>query len=223
MKKTFLLIAITLFINTAYSQGLSFSYLIPKNGYLSAPISPFSIRGVGIGGTVGAETGFTLYSMPGLSMSGLPFKSEKALTGPNWSILVPGQATFSFGFGPVGVKLLGGGFFIWHASSRLNRGNLDRAIAQYENWDIASSSMNMKTKPGYGWIAGTELEFKVNKKFSITTEIQYLKGASESTLSGGYSGGNIGEIITTREASFTSAKTDLEGFEISIGVKLQGK
>ncbi len=32
----------------AQEFGLSFSYFIPKNGYFSTPISPFSIRGLGV-------------------------------------------------------------------------------------------------------------------------------------------------------------------------------
>ncbi|MFY0602010.1 MAG: hypothetical protein JXR03_20215 [Cyclobacteriaceae bacterium] len=223
MKKNLFPLLIVIFSYPALSQGLSFSYLIPKNGYLSAPVSPFSIRGIGIGGTVGLESGFTLYSMPGLAMSGLPFKSDKPLSGPNWTVLVPGQATFSFRFGVVGIKILGGGFAIAHLNSRLNLGNMDRAIAEHEGWDIASSSLKSSSKLGYGWIAGTEFEFKVSKKFSITTELQYLRGNSKTTITGSYAGGDIGGVIEQKEADFGSPKTNLEGLEISIGVKLQGK
>ncbi|MEO9475305.1 MAG: hypothetical protein ABJG41_07210 [Cyclobacteriaceae bacterium] len=205
------------------AQGISFSYLVPKNGYISAPISPFSIRGVGIGGLVGLETGFTLYSIPGLSMSGLPFESDKPLTGPNWSVLIPGQATLSVGGGPITVKLLAGGFFIWHANSRINKGNLDRAISEYENWDVATSNMKMNSKPGFGWMAGTEIEYQINNKFAIAAEIQYLKGESDSALAGSYSGGTVGSEITTKQATFDTATTQLEGVEISLGVKLRGK
>lgn len=213
------LIAALYSISSAHSQGISFSYLIPKNGYLSAPISPFSIRGIGIGGLVGLETGISLYSMPGLTMSGLPFDSNNPLTGQSWSFLIPGQATLTLGFDLVQIKLLAGGFFIWHANTRMNKGNLDREIAKYENWDIATSSLQMENKPGVGLMGGIGFEFKVNKKFSITSEVQYLNGQSDSSLKGSYAGGNIGDIIVTKEANYETAKTDLQGFEISLGVK----
>ncbi len=223
LKITFILILIISQTSEISAQGISFSYLIPKNGYLSAPISPFSIRGIGIGGLVGLESGFSLYSIPGLTMDDLPFESDKPLTGPNWSVLIPGQLTLTAGFGPVGIKLLGGGFLIWNASSRINRGNLDRAIAVYENWDVATSSVSMDMKMGFGWIAGTELEYKISKKMSITGQVQYLKGSSESAITGNYSGGNFGGTIETKQANFDQATTTLEGFEISVGVKLNGK
>ncbi|MEP4534810.1 MAG: hypothetical protein ABJ004_17085 [Cyclobacteriaceae bacterium] len=225
-KRFFSFSVLTIFLllsGTSLGQGISFSYLVPKNGYVSAPISPFSIRGVGIGGMVGLETGFTLYSIPGLGMSGLPFESDKPLTGPNWSVLIPGQATLSIGGGPITLKLLAGGFFIWHANSRINKGNLDRAIADYENWDVVTSNMKMDSKPGFGWMAGTEIEYQVNNKFAITAEVQYLKGESDSALTGSYSGGAVGSEITTKPANFDTATTQLEGIEISLGVKLRGK
>lgn len=219
--KLFILTILIVFgvFNNAISQGVSFSYLIPKNGFLSAPVSPFSIRGIGIGGIVGIETGATLYSIPGLSMSGLPFDSKKPLTGQSWSVLIPGQATVTLPFSAIQVKLLAGGFFIWHMNTRLNKGNLDREIASYEGWDIANSRLKMGNKPGFGLIGGVGFEFKINNKFSLTSEIQYLNGHTESSLTGTYAGGNIGGLITSKEASFESSKTNIEGIELSIGVK----
>jgi opacity protein-like surface antigen len=206
-----------------YAQGVSFSYLIPKNGYLSAPISPFSIRGVGIGKTVGIETGFTLYSMPGLAMKDLPFASDKPLTGPNWTILIPIEMTLSTKMGKMGFKLMAGGFSLVPLSTRINEGNMDRALAKYEQWDVATSNFKMKTHLGFGWMAGGELQYRINRKLAITTEIQYLKGASKSTIKGRYAGGTIGQNIQEKDINFQNAKTSLEGLEISLGVKLGGK
>jgi opacity protein-like surface antigen len=208
-------------MHIAGAQGISFSYLLPKNGYLSAPISPFSIRGIGIGNVLGVETGFTLYSIPGLAMDGLPFDSNKPLTGPHWSVLVPAQITLSSGCGPVAIKFLGGGFVLWHLSSRINKGNLDRALASYENWDVALSDLELSMKSGFGWMLGTELEFQLNKKLAITTEVQYLSGSSKSSLTGSYSGGTIGGNIETKQANFDRLKSQLEGIEFSLGVKLK--
>ncbi|WP_258104006.1 hypothetical protein [Marinoscillum sp. MHG1-6] len=205
------------------AQGVSFSYLIPKNGYLSAPISPFSIRGVGIGGRIGAETGFSLYSIPGLPMNGLPFETDRPISGQGWSILVPGQLTLSLKAGNVGIKFLGGGFAILNLSTSINKGNLDRALMAYEGWDVATSSINKKTKPGLGWMAGTEFEFKVNRKFSITAEVEYLSGSYETRINGSYAGGQLGQPIASKDLNFDNAKTLLEGIEISLGVKMGGK
>ena len=85
MKKShalWLAIIVILFSTRSFSQGLSFSYLIPKDGYLSAPVSPFSVRGLGLDfGLIEVETGFTLYSIGGLGMTDLPFEVNEPLMG----------------------------------------------------------------------------------------------------------------------------------------------
>src|SRR5687768_12900178 len=75
----------------AQDFGLSFSYFLPKNGYFSTPISPFSIRGLGVdlNRYIAIETGASLYRMSGLNLKGLPFESKSPLIGPNFTILVP--------------------------------------------------------------------------------------------------------------------------------------
>src|SRR5690242_16450489 len=75
----------------AQQFGLSFSYFIPKNGYFSTPISPFSIRGLGfdINRFLAIETGGSLYRMSGLGVKDLPFETKDAIVGPNFTVLVP--------------------------------------------------------------------------------------------------------------------------------------
>ncbi|MBR9999575.1 MAG: hypothetical protein KFF73_11420, partial [Cyclobacteriaceae bacterium] len=74
--------------------GMSFSFFFPENGYFSIPVSPFSIRGLGIHPTdfFSIESGFSLYRMSGLNVTDLPFESEDPLMGPMFSIFVPLEA-----------------------------------------------------------------------------------------------------------------------------------
>lgn len=78
---TFILMATIIIGREAKAQemGVSFSFFFPKNGYFSAPVSPFSLRGVGfnITNNLALETGATLYRMSGMNVSGLPFESKK--------------------------------------------------------------------------------------------------------------------------------------------------
>ena len=204
------------------SQGLSFSYLIPKDGYLSAPVSPFSIRNVGLDfGLVGVETGFTLYSIGGLGMSGFPFETNRALTGPNFSLLVPLQLTLGVDTKFVSWKVKGGGFAIYHIDPRLNEGNLDREIREFEGWEVANSDMDLENNLGFGWMAGTSFEFHVSSKFSLTAGVSYLKGHSDAPLSGSYSGAALGDVVETVNTSYPDSQIDLEGIEVSIGVSLK--
>ncbi len=219
-----LLLAILLFSvlsNFSKAQGLSFSYLIPTNGYLSAPVSPFSLRGVGFDfGLVGLETGFTLYSVPGLPMDGLPFKSNKPLIGPGFATLVPAEISLTIDTKAVSFKLLGGGFGIWNINPRINYGNFDRAIKAYESWDVANASLGIENGLGIGWMAGFGIELHVSQKFSITSELQYLSGRINSPVAGTYQGGNEGGIIETKLADFPDANTLIQGFELSLGANL---
>src|SRR5689334_23465577 len=93
MKKIFIIpiLLLGVFMSQAQDVGLSFSYFIPKNGYFSTPVSPFSIRGLGfdIAPFLALETGASLYRMSGLNMKDLPFESKDALVGPNFTIFVP--------------------------------------------------------------------------------------------------------------------------------------
>lgn len=206
---------------SAKSQGVSASFIIPKNGYFSAPVSPLSVRGLGLSfGMLGIETGGSLYNMPGLPMSGLPFESDKPLTGPHWSILVPLQLTLTLDSDAMSVKFLGGGFGMGHIAPQINYGNMDRAIREYEGWDVANADLDVENKLGFGWMAGVELAFHVNDKFSITTEVQYLKGDSGAAITGEYAGGDVGGNIQTRTVDYPDAVTSLEGVEISVGVKM---
>src|SRR6187402_3081984 len=83
---------------SAQSMGLSFSYFIPKNGYFSTPISPFSIRGLGVdlNKYIALETGASLYRMSGLNVKDMPFQTKDAIVGPNFTILVPAELVLQF-------------------------------------------------------------------------------------------------------------------------------
>lgn len=205
----------------SYGQGISFSYLVPRNGYVSAPVSPLSVRGLGYYyGPVGVETGGSVYSMSGLGMKGLPFETDQPLTGPHFSLLVPAELVFKLEGRLVSWKLRGGGAGIWHINPRINEGNLDRALRDYEGWVVANSNMEIETSLGWGWIAGTSFEWHLARDFSISTEVSYLSVPAKASLSGSYTGGNQG-LLETRQAQFADAAIDLSGLELSIGVILR--
>ena len=213
------MLAIVCFISiySALAQGVSVSYLIPKNGYLSAPISPFSIRGIGVGENVGLETGATLYSIPGLAMEDLPFTYDKPLVGPYYAILAPLNLYFKIPTKAINVKLLAGGFLWLNINTRINEGNMDRAFRDYENWTVANTNFDLESKLGKGWMAGIELEFKVNRNFSITSEVAYLLGSSKATISGDYSGGR--DTIKSKSITLDDTSILIQGLEISLGAQ----
>lgn len=199
------------------AQGISFSYLIPKNGYLSAPVSPFSIRGLGIGNIVGIETGASLYNVPGLGMKDLDFQASEPLVGPHFAILVPADVFVKIPTGPLITKLFAGGFGWWNINTRPNSGNIDRALRTYEEWEVLNGNWTIDDRIGYGWLAGIEFQLALSDQLTLTTEASYLNGSSKTNISGSYTGGSSGTALTTKQLNDDGAIL-LEGLEISIGV-----
>jgi hypothetical protein len=206
----------------AQEFGLSFSYFIPKNGYFSTPISPFSIRGLGfdLNRFIAIETGASLYRMSGLNMKGLPFESKDPLIGPNFTIFVPVELVFQMKGNNVEFDIKGGGFGFFGFDHKINYGNFDRAIRKYEGWEVANSSFRYKNKPGFGYHAGAELTVYVTSQVGISLETNYLVGQSDLPLKGSYIGGNSGDTFETVsvDKDFKNAQIDFTGLEFSIGV-----
>lgn len=203
---------------TAQEFGLSFSYFIPRNGYFSTPVSPFSLRGVGfdLAPFLALETGATLYRMSGLNMKDLPFESKDAMVGPNFTILVPVELVIQLKAQQVEFDIKGGAFGFYGFSQKINYGNFDRALRAHEGWAVANSDVTFKNKPGWGYHAGAELTVYVTQQFGISLEGNYLMGGSALPLTGTYTGGN--DVLETRNIDYADAKIDLTGLEVSIGV-----
>ena len=227
MKRIFLTLGIVLYLTvstSAQNVGLSFSYFIPKNGYVSTPVSPFSIRGIGIdlNRYIALETGASLYRMSGLNMKGLPFESKAPLIGPNFTILVPAELVIQFKGKGVELDLKGGGFFFYGFAQKLNYGNIDRAIRNYEGWDVANSDLTYVNHPGVGYLFGAELTFYVTNQFGISLETNYLSSQAKFPLTGTYSGGTLLGTNQKKDADFQDAKVDFTGLEFSIGIIFTG-
>src|SRR6476620_2311281 len=115
MKKAVLLMLLGLgfaFSSSGQNVGLSFSYFIPKNGYFSTPISPFSIRGIGVdlNKYIALETGASLYRMSGLNVKDMPFESKDPIVGPNFTLFVPAELVLQFKGKKAEFDIKGGGF-----------------------------------------------------------------------------------------------------------------
>lgn len=226
MKK--LLLSFTLLLGLAVGAnaqevGLSFSYFIPRNGYFSTPISPFSIRGIGfnLNRFIALETGASLYRMSGLSIRDLPFESKDPMLGPNFTIFVPAELVFQLKGNGIEFDIKGGGFLFYGFDNKINYGNLDKALREYEGWTVANSSVTFNNNPGFGYHAGVEFLFDVTRQFAISLEANYLMGTAKFPLTGNYTGGNTS--IETKSINYSDAKLDFTGFEISIGVIFSGR
>lgn len=221
MRKLLILITISVCAMQANAQsfGLSFSYFIPKDGYFSTPISPFSIRGLGVdlNRFIAIETGASLYRMSGLNMKDLPLESKDPFVGPNFTIFVPVELVFQLKGNGVQLDLKGGAFGFYGFSHKLNYGNIDRAIRRLETWEVANADLSFSNKPGWGYHGGAELTFYIRPDVGISLEANYLMGGSALPLKGSYTGGGP-DALTTVPVDYADAKIDFTGMEFSIGL-----
>ncbi len=222
MRKQILVVLFFLCATAGLAQnvGLSFSYFIPKNGYFSTPISPFSIRGLGVDLTrnIAIETGASLYRMSGLNMKDLPIKSKEPFVGPNFTIFVPVELVLQLPAQGFQFDIKGGAFGFYGFAHKLNYGNLDRAIRKYEGWEVANSSFSYKNNPGWGYHFGAELTVYFASQFGISIETNYLAGQSAFPLKGSYTGGNQSLETVVVDEAFRDGKIDFTGLEFSIGI-----
>lgn len=232
LTKTLVLLIFSIGVSiNAQSQdvGMSFSYFIPKNGYFSTPISPFSLRGLGVNlnDYFGIQSGFSLYRMSGLNVIDMPFESEKPIIGPTFTILVPLEGVIQLAGQQWEFNIKAGGFAFYSFDQKLNYGNLDEAIRSYEGWVVANSEFDFDNNIGFGYHFGAEYIYYVNKQFGISLEGNYFIGGSDLGLNGTYRGGNLDAgnnfIYQQRmNENYTESKVDLTGLEISIGVIITG-
>ena len=223
MRKLLFITCFTLASLTIKAQdfGLSFSYFIPKNGYFSVPVTPFSIRGVGFDITrfFAIESGFTLYRISGMGVKGMPYESKNPLIGPFFSMMVPLEAVITFNFGNQAFKLKGGGFLFYNFDTKIIEGNLDRELMEYLGWEVLNSDFSVTNNIGYGYHFGAEYIIYFSKKFGISFEAYYLSGTSPLDMKGTYKGvPNDGDLIVEETADFKDVQLDFTGYELSIGV-----
>jgi len=211
-----------LVLHQAVAQGVAVSYLIPTNGELGTPVSPLSIRGLSLklNDNLRIETGFSVYNLPGLAISGVPFSENKPIRGHHFGLLLPLSFVPSIDFKSFSISIGGGGFLLFHSNTRLNHENLNRALAAWEQWDIADNQLKIENRMGLGLMGGINIEIPVNRSMSINFGLNYLSGRSEAPLSGNYAGGNIGGAITQKSLELNDTFTRLQGFEILFGVNM---
>jgi hypothetical protein len=207
--------------SSAQDFGLSFSYFIPINGYFSVPVTPFSVRGIGvdINRFLAIETGGSLYRMSGMNVREVPFESKVPVIGPFFSIMIPLELVLSIPVGGPVFKLKGGGFGFYNFATKVNEGNLDRVLIDYTGWQVLNSNYSVKNGFGYGYHFGAEILFYFSDRFGLSFEAYYLNGGSKLDLKGNYTGvPEDGDNLKTINEDFEEAKLDYRGYELSIGV-----
>jgi hypothetical protein len=122
----------------------------------------------------------------------------------------------------VEFDLKGGGFFFYGFAQKLNYGNIDRALRQYQQWDVANSDLTFQNHPGFGAQFGGELTVYVTNQVGISFEVNYLMGTSKMPLKGSAVGGVMAGPLQALPIDYQNAKVDFTGLEFSIGLIFTG-
>jgi hypothetical protein len=219
---TIILVASMAFAKPVYAQemGVSFSFFFPKNGYFSAPISPFSIRGLGFNLTknLAIETGGSLYRMSGMNITDENLTSREPLVGPFFNLMVPLELILQFGTDDFDFRIKGGGFVFYNFGTKLNNGNIDRALIEYLNWTVANNRFDFDNNIGYGYEFGVEYVQYFNRRFGVSLGANYYIGGAKLHLRGPVTGATEQQGVITTQLDFPDSKLDYTGLEISIGI-----
>lgn len=219
---TIILVASLAFAKPLYAQemGVSFSFFFPKNGYFSTPISPFSIRGIGFNLTnyLAIETGGSLYRMTGMNITDENLNSREPLVGPFFNLMVPLELVLQFGTNDFEFRIKGGGFVFYNFGTKLNNGNIDRALIEHLNWTVANNSFEFDNNIGYGYEFGAEYIQYFSRRFGVSIGANYYIGGSKLNLRGPVTGATTQLGVISKELDFPDARLDYTGLEISFGI-----
>lgn len=208
-------------ISNAQDVGISVSYFLPKNGYLSTPISPFSLRGIGfnLGDYMAIQSGFSLYRMSGMNVIDMDdIETKDPIVGPNFTLLVPLEFVLQYITDQQEFKIKAGGFAFQTFDNKIMNGNLDKAIRQFEGWEVANSQVEFDNSLGLGYFFGAEYVIFVTRQWGLSFEVNYFMGDADFPLTGSYTGGTALRGLTTKTIDYQESKLDFTGLEISIGV-----
>jgi hypothetical protein len=205
--------------------GMSFSFFFPRNGSFSNPISPLSFRGLGINPSryFSLESGFTLYRMSGMNVTGLDFKTNEPVMGPFFSLFVPAQAVVKLPRKNFTFSLKAGGFGFYNFDNRIIYGNIDRAIRDSEGWEVANADFDFDNNIGYGFLVGAELIVYFKKQFGMNFEVNYLNGGAPVNFRGEYTGWDPVLGLQKVNKEYPDSRLDFTGMEITIGILFNTK
>ena len=197
---------------------------IPEGGEVSVPISPLSIRGISLYEmeNVGIEFGASLYRMSGMNIENIPFKSEKSLVNPFYSLFVPLEFVWYIPSKYFRFRFKAGGFAALNVDMSVNDGHLDRAIRDHYGYALVNSSSVMSSSPVIGWHGGLEGIYYLTKKFGISVEAGYLQGVGQTSINTTYASISADQqkVVYNQKWSTDEAQLAYKGWEIAVGVVL---
>jgi hypothetical protein len=225
MKSRRMLILISwLFVVLAVSSpaiGVSTAVFIPRNGSLSHPVSPLSIRDLGftIGKYVGLSGSISLYNINGMGLAAADRSAIAILgpAGPFYTGLGSIALKAIIPLGPVILEPAGGVFGYYLINPALQGSAIDSYIAQTSGHVTVDSSFAVDRRWGWGYQLGGTLTVKINDQIGIQAGALYYSGSSALNLSGFYRADGLSAELAVPDY-LQGALLDFTGLEIILGV-----
>ena len=225
MKARCLLAVALLGIGSASASGIgiSLSYLFPRDGTFSTPVSPLSVRDIGVtfGQYVGVSAGLSLYSMHGLALrSGDDLAVVYPnVIGPVYTGVASLAAKVIAPLGPVRLTASVGGFGAYLIDMHTIDGGFDKLVREEEEVTAVTTDFTIDGSWGFGWVFGGSVLVEITEEFGILLGANYYLGGAPVTITGSYSGDASG---ASPPPYLDDVSIDLSGLEISIGAELLG-
>lgn len=208
---------------SASGIGISLSYLFPRDGIFSTPVSPLSVRDIGVtfGEFVGVSAGLSLYSMHGLALRTTddPATVYPNVIGPLYTAVGSLAAKAILPLGPVRLTANGGVFAAYLIDMHTLDGGFDKLVREAESVTAVATDFTLDGRWGFGWVFGGSVLVEITDQFGVLLGANYYLGGAPVTITGSYSGDASG---ATPPSYLDNVSIDLSGLEISIGAELLG-
>jgi hypothetical protein len=235
-----LVLAATLLVTAAASVssiGITMSYFLPRDGRFSHPVSPLSVRDVGVslGRYFGLAGSLSLYGIAAMGITdaeGTPLELGGPGVGSFKSILgsLVGKIIIPIKVRQV-VKLelvgRGGVFGCYNIAPPLMTGAVERYLAETAPggpYEAVEASITSEGRWGWGWLFGGSATYYISSQVGVSLGALYYLGGAPLKLSGSFDAYNTGGQAAD-DASLPSvlqgARLDYSGLELLVGVSFQ--
>jgi hypothetical protein len=224
-----LLLRALLVVNTVPglgAVGLGVSYFLPlplDNGVFSHPVSPLSIRDVGVnfGDYVGVAGAVTLYNFNGLPARDTAAYLFGPAVGPLYTLVGSVVGKLMLPIRKLRLTAEGGVFGLLNLSTPLVTGAIDTYLAGGTYEAVTSSVTAQAGRWGGGFLTGGSVSYTFGQA-ALSLAVHYYNGASALDLTGTYSAYDQETGTWVQDVPIPDALRDatalFNGIEITVGV-----
>lgn len=224
MKRWLTIVFVCVLVQTqGQNIGFGFSYLFPRGGSFSAPVSPISLRGVGFRlGPVMLESGIIWYRISGLGVQGLPFNYDEPITEPFNSFILPLTAGIEIGGKDLSFVPRIGAFYAINTLYNPREGSFSRGFERINpRYELVWTDTRLEQNNTFGLLTGIEAVLRVSDKIKIKLGTNYYLGASALNPSGSYTALLKDGTIERGTFEFPDTDLDFTGLEFTIGIAIK--